>query len=107
MQYLIAEVFIFSEAQADHLKIKLTSMLKGESYKSLAYQFRVGKSTIGEIIPETCQAIYEVLKDKYFQVNAKIVRPIQFPLFRNKLQHIDGECVNFNTTVSVLHLYGT
>ena len=47
VQYLIAEVFIFSEAQEDHLKIKLTSMLPGESYKSLAYQFRVGKSTIG------------------------------------------------------------
>jgi len=31
--------------------------------------YRIGKSTIGEIIPETAAAIYEVLKDKYLKVN--------------------------------------
>lgn len=40
----------------------------GETFTSLSYQFRVGRSTIAKIVPETCQVIYEELKDKYFQV---------------------------------------
>ena len=34
----------------------------GESFRSLSYQFRVGVSTIRQLVPETCTAIYEVLK---------------------------------------------
>ncbi|KAK1903084.1 Protein ALP1-like, partial [Dissostichus eleginoides] len=32
-----------------------------------SYQFRVGVSTIRQFVPETCTAIYEVLKEKYLK----------------------------------------
>lgn len=41
---------------------------KGESFKSLSYQFRVGLSTILQFVPETCAAIYQVLKERYIKV---------------------------------------
>jgi hypothetical protein len=40
----------------------------GESFKSLSYRFRMGESTIGKFVPETCEAIYSVLKEKYAKV---------------------------------------
>lgn len=44
-------------------------LFTGESFRSLSYQFRVGVSTIRQFIPETCSAIYKVLKDKYHFMN--------------------------------------
>ena len=35
---------------------------------SLAFQFRIGLSTVSKIIPETCEAIYKVLQEKYLKV---------------------------------------
>uniref|UniRef100_A0A8C1RUD5 DDE Tnp4 domain-containing protein n=1 Tax=Cyprinus carpio TaxID=7962 RepID=A0A8C1RUD5_CYPCA len=43
-------------------------LFTGESFRSLSYLFRVGVSTIQQFIPETCSAIYQVLKDKYLKV---------------------------------------
>ncbi len=43
-------------------------LLTGETFRSLSYQFRMGVSTIGQFVPETCAAIYHVLKEKYFKV---------------------------------------
>lgn len=40
----------------------------GETYKSLAYLFRIGNNTIGQFVPETCAAIYHVLKGTYMKV---------------------------------------
>lgn len=40
----------------------------GDSYKSLMYLFRIPANTISIIIPEVCQAIYDVLKDEYLKV---------------------------------------
>ena len=34
----------------------------------MSYTFRVGDTTIGRIVPETCEAITAVLKEKHFKV---------------------------------------
>jgi len=44
----------------------------GETFVSLSYLFRIGKSTVGEIIPDVCNAIVEVLQDDYLKVTAMI-----------------------------------
>lgn len=41
----------------------------GESFSSLAFQNRMGSTTVGKMIPETCEALYQALKDDYMQVN--------------------------------------
>ena len=44
------------------------SFFKGEDFQSLAYQFRLGHSTICNIVDDTSKAIYDVLRDEYFKV---------------------------------------
>ncbi|XP_046406063.1 protein ANTAGONIST OF LIKE HETEROCHROMATIN PROTEIN 1-like [Ischnura elegans] len=46
------------------LSLTLRYLASGESMISLAYSYRVGKSTTSGIIAETCQAIWNVLKDE-------------------------------------------
>ena len=33
---------------------------KGETFRSLSFQYRIGERTISGIVEETCQALYEV-----------------------------------------------
>ncbi|KAK5647895.1 hypothetical protein RI129_002787 [Pyrocoelia pectoralis] len=42
------------------------------SYRSLKYLFGVPANTISLIVPQVCQAIYDVLKDEYLKVNQQI-----------------------------------
>ncbi|XP_033953775.1 uncharacterized protein [Pseudochaenichthys georgianus] len=49
------------------LMVTLRFLATGESFRSLSDQFRVGVSTIRQLVPETCTAIYEVLKEKYLK----------------------------------------
>jgi hypothetical protein len=42
-------------------------LFTGDSYKSHEYSFRVAGNTIGHIIPETCRALYKVLRKKFFK----------------------------------------
>ncbi|KAL0965749.1 hypothetical protein UPYG_G00285220 [Umbra pygmaea] len=51
----------------ERLTITLRFLATGESFRSLSYQFRVGLSTTRQFVPETCEAIYNVLKDKYLK----------------------------------------
>ncbi|KAF3844273.1 hypothetical protein F7725_013614, partial [Dissostichus mawsoni] len=53
--------------RGERLMVTLRFLATGESFKSLSYQFRMGVSTIGQFVPETCTAIYEVLKEKYLK----------------------------------------
>ena len=48
--------------------IKLILCFTGDSYQSLSFFYRLGRTTIGEIVPETCTAIVKALKDKYLKV---------------------------------------
>ena len=49
------------------LAVTLRYLATGDSYKSLQYGFRVAHNTISFIIPETCEAIYQVYKDELFR----------------------------------------
>lgn len=69
----------------------------GDSIKSKAWQFRVGRSTVYKIIPETCQAICEGLQSTYLpamnrqmwkDVADGFVNKWQFP---NCLGALDGK----------------
>ncbi len=42
---------------AERLAITLRYLATGESFQSLAYQFRCGQSTIAKLVPEVCEAI--------------------------------------------------
>lgn len=50
------------------LIITLRYLITGDSYRSLMYFFRVPHNTISNIIPETCRAIYSVLREEYLKV---------------------------------------
>ncbi|XP_023242431.1 protein ALP1-like [Centruroides sculpturatus] len=82
------------------LAITLRFLATGDSYKSLAYAFYVGFSTIQKIIPETCQVIWDTLKEKYIPEPTEQIwrksaiefeRLWQFP---NCCGAVDGKHVN-------------
>ena len=50
------------------LAITLRYLATGDNYQSQMFGFRVASNTICNIIPETCQAIFDVLSPDYFQV---------------------------------------
>ena len=49
----------------ERLVVTLRFLFSGDAQQSLCYAFRLGKTTVSNIIAETCQAIYEQLKSKY------------------------------------------
>ncbi|XP_045132826.1 uncharacterized protein LOC123517062 [Portunus trituberculatus] len=50
------------------LMLTLRCLATGEMQKSLAYQFPVSRNLVCRIIPEVCQAIYQVLKPTYLKM---------------------------------------
>lgn len=50
------------------LEATLRFLASGCTYSALQYSTRISKQSLSCIEPETCQAIYEVLKDDYLQV---------------------------------------
>lgn len=55
----------------ERLAVTLRYLASGSSMTSLSYAFRIGKSTVSSIIPESCDAIFKVLKDEYLKVSIK------------------------------------
>lgn len=53
----------------ERLALTLRFLATGENFKSLQYLFLIPQTTISRIVPETCDAIYKVLKDKYMKVS--------------------------------------
>lgn len=43
-------------------------MATGESYRSLAFHFRLGRTTVSEIVSETCNILWSTLKDEYMPI---------------------------------------
>lgn len=54
----------------ERLALTLRFLATGDSFMSLQYLFRIPQTTISRIIPEVCDAIYTVLKDKYMKVSS-------------------------------------
>ena len=50
---------------AARLTLTLRFLATGETFRSLHFQFRMGRSTISYIVREVCQAIYSVLGPRY------------------------------------------
>lgn len=48
------------------LEICLRYLASGDSMSSISFVFRVGLNTVSKIISETCEAIWDILKDKVF-----------------------------------------
>ncbi|CAI6370037.1 unnamed protein product [Macrosiphum euphorbiae] len=51
----------------DRLMVTLRFLASGDAYSSLQYLFRIPPCTIGRIVFEVCQAIYDNLKEKYLK----------------------------------------
>lgn len=54
----------------EKILLSLRFLATGDSYTSLQYLFRISKQSISKIVPETCDAIIEHLKD-YVKVSKK------------------------------------
>lgn len=53
------------------LEATLLYLASGVSYSRLQYSTRISKQSLGLIIPETCEAIYNVLREDYLKVSFK------------------------------------
>ncbi|KAL5246308.1 hypothetical protein ACI65C_013716 [Semiaphis heraclei] len=56
----------------ERLTATLRFLATGCSYEDLKFTTIISPQLLGEIIPVTCNAIYTVLKDKYFKVSLLI-----------------------------------
>lgn len=46
----------------------LRYLVSGDSMTSISYAFRIAHNTVSKIIPETCVAIWNCLKDQVFPI---------------------------------------
>lgn len=51
------------------MDIQKRFLATGDSYMSIAYGFRIGKSTAHCVIKETCDALWDVLQPIYLKVS--------------------------------------
>lgn len=75
---LLAKVKPYIEKQDTRMRDSITAearleatllfLSNGCTYTFLQYTSRISKQSLSQIIPETCEAIYQVLKDDYLQV---------------------------------------
>jgi len=56
----------------ERLTATLRFLATGCSYEDVKFTTIISPQLLGEIIPETCNAIYTVLKDKYLKVSLLI-----------------------------------
>ncbi|KAM4026803.1 uncharacterized protein ACNLHF_022662 [Anomaloglossus baeobatrachus] len=82
---------------AERLMITLRFLATGESFASLHFQFRIGKSTIAGIVITTCQALWDSLHSEYIPhpteqdwlaIASKYQEICQFP---NCIGAVDGK----------------
>ena len=59
-----------SISEAERLMVTLRYLATGDSQKSHSFLFRIGKSTISNLLRETCEAIWHALKEKYLNVQS-------------------------------------
>ena len=56
----------------ERLALTLRFLVTGESFESLSFQFRIGKTTVGNIVLEVCSAIYDSLREEFLQTPNQI-----------------------------------
>ena len=52
--------------------LTLRYLATGETFRSLEFQFRIGKKTISRIVNEVCEAITEILGPRYLNTPKKL-----------------------------------
>ena len=52
----------------EKLSLTLRFLASGASYRDLAFSFRVSPSTISQIVPEVCSALYKTFQAEYLHV---------------------------------------
>jgi hypothetical protein len=62
-----------SISPAERLIATLRFLSTGNSYEDLKFSTKIATQTLGHIIPETCLALYDVLKDKYMKVKIYLI----------------------------------
>lgn len=89
------------------LEITLRYLASGDSMTSISYLFRVGKQTVSSIISETCNALWESLKDKVFNKPTvenwkKSAKKFEERWnFKNCIGAIDGKHVNIQVKYTI------
>lgn len=68
---------------SERLALTLRYLATGESFSSLQYVFRIPPCTISGIVPEVCDAIYNVLKADFMKVTVFLVAMFQLRFFFN------------------------
>jgi hypothetical protein len=65
---IIAKQYVIREPISSNIRLQITLryLASGDSMKSLSYAFRVGHNTISKIISETCEVIWNCLKESVF-----------------------------------------
>ena len=53
----------------ERLAVTLRFLATGRSYEDIKFSTMISPQSLGAIIPETCDAIYTVLKDEYLKVS--------------------------------------
>ena len=53
---------------AERLTLTLRHLATGDSQQSMSFFFRVGRSTVSVCVSETCDGIWNALKDEYLKV---------------------------------------
>ncbi|XP_061578688.1 uncharacterized protein LOC133444800 [Cololabis saira] len=51
----------------ERLSLTLRFLATGETFQSLRFQYRIGTSTVSQIVMETCTALHEVLKEDFLK----------------------------------------
>lgn len=41
---------------------------EGETFKCLSFQYRIGNTTVSNIVMETCEALHQVMKEEFLKV---------------------------------------
>ncbi|CAB4013843.1 Hypothetical predicted protein [Paramuricea clavata] len=62
----------FSISPRERLTVTIRFLATGESFRSLAFQFRMGERTISGIIEETCLALYGTMKGNFLKTPSSV-----------------------------------
>ena len=95
-----------SIAAGARLEATLIWLANGGSYSALKYHTRISQQSLSIIVPETCSAIFEALKDDYMKVSMKtryLSNIYIIDLFQ--IFACTSQMINFPFLFVILHAY--